>query len=336
MDLDGTGGGGDGGQTPKTFAGIEMEKLNAALVEATGQEGVTIDHFNQIPKLQQDLTQVQQEYQSYKTKIENTRRHPLAEQINKLHRDGATDDEISQLLRLSTMPLDQMSNEDRIKLQYQMQHPGLSSTDIDLLLKANLGDPNADGLEDAQRAAIKAKYSEAGIQAKVFLNDKKVKAGEPQSVLTAQENRRKDLEISQSWQRLSGHAVNSLDKLSWNFGDKDNPIQFDFPLPAGAQEVVRKMTSDFAISQYKNGNLTLNENDFESKTLPALQGFAQKAVMFRYGDQILANVAKHIQAEVTKRVVKANAGLGGGGQGGKAEAEELRKKMRDQYIKGSG
>jgi hypothetical protein len=267
----------------------------------------SLDDFQQLLGYKNKHTELQQKYEQLETQSQISPFHSdFSSEINRLLKDGASQEEVVQFVKLQSMDVEAMEDKNSIILAKKLALNGkLSDAQLEDWYSQTYGNPKQDDDEDpvplsgAQQVAI----IEAARAAKGSLNQMKVDSGEPASVANQRKMEQQFQTNHEWWNNVVGKTIASEQSrnLSFDLGGKNEDgtpksMDLDFPIPKDFQNLVHEQASLWAA---KNG-LKSTEADYAK-----VKDFSDRLFWGFLGPQVAEAIARNTHAKTTKTVTQA-------------------------------
>ena len=223
----------------EAYAGIKTEDLDKALVEATG------GHIKSAREIF-GLTKVKQEYENLsKTHAElmaKANQNPFANEkakaLNELYSKGATDAEINNWWKIQNLDFESMSPLQKIKEALRLDHPNLSSEELDSYIETQYGASNEEDLDSAAMARIKIESREADAK----LSGAKVKSNQTEKERQYAAQNREVEALAKSWGKVIDLRFGKQSNFSYEveIPGSEEKFNIDFELPEGTRNQIAK------------------------------------------------------------------------------------------------
>lgn len=299
-----------GGSNPEATANPD-ELFSQRLVEATGGQLNNLEDFNQFWGKANNYEALQAELNQLRAK---TQMSPFANEmvgtINDFFQKGGTMEEYYRLMDMQKIDPEQVQDLDAIRQQYRHQYPKMTSNQIDLLIKKDIGNFEGEKDEDTGQAVVDpmvtAEISRKGDQARAWIREQKQKLGTPEAAIRNQTEQAQVEGYKSAWKDLSTFALQGMDSISI-------PVEgfegLNFPIPEEFKQDLVQAVSAYAFQAQQSGQIPISSDKYESTIKPQLQEWAQRVVWMAHGPKIAEALAKHAVAQATKRAKLDASGL---------------------------
>lgn len=246
----------------KEIAGLEFEKLDAAVSEYTGGK---IDSFKRVKDLLEKASvveQLQNDMESWKQKAEtNPFADDLAKTFNELRKNGASDNDIKLFMEMQYVDIDSMSKIDIIKKGLQKEK-NLSKEAIESYMKSEYGGTT---LEEIQEGDLKHRFEIDSQKYGSLLQELKVNSAEPESLRQKKAAEAQRMRLAQTWDG----AMNALSKRGskLSLGTLEDGTEISIDLTKEEQQGLYQQV----VMQMANKGLPLTPENYNNHALPFLQ-----------------------------------------------------------------
>ncbi len=265
------------------YYGLGLKKDQAlAVFKAIDPE---LDDF---PKLREAI----QQNKEYRTKIQEYERSPvsyaneLVQELDSMYKEGATDDDVDNFLRVQRMDISKMQDLDAVKIQMKMEHPTMTDEMVEGMLQEEFGSLDYEEMTPYQKGklTIKAKTAKEAIakyKKEVKTSTVGVSRKQQQEAINAK---------AAQWLKVINVFLANIKEFPIPLALKDKKpfAQIKIALlPEFKQQLA------FQIAQF-----ALNSNLAMDKTAPPLiQDFIKRSMYFAFGDYIVEETIKHASDE---------------------------------------
>lgn len=233
---------------------------------------------------------------------------------NEFFAKGGTTDEYLRFLEVSRLDPEKMAPIDLVRHDYRDRYPQLSPEEIDAKIRKDIGawtpTKGEDGIETPVDTATSAELKVRAAEVAKKLADQKAKLATPVAALQAKDQEEREKQVVQGMQTLVNFAVKGVNKIPLKIADKDKEVfAFDFELPKEFAEEAMQAVLPLAVAAFKKGELSANQADFESKTLPVLQDWARSIAWMKHGQKLTELAIRDAIAKTRQEVAAKQAGM---------------------------
>jgi hypothetical protein len=301
---------------PEDVSDEDVSKLNAILEGASGGRLKSLEDIPGILGNAEKLPSLQARLGELQAKLEESPwASPLAKEVNDFLAKGGTPEQLHQMLSFGKMDLSNMQDIDAIREKIRFEKPFLGPDEIDALVKKDVGryweEKDGEGNLIAPDPAAKAELKLRGAEARKWLEEMAEKSKTPAQVVDSENARKQQEAIQTAFGKLTNHVASTLESVAMNVpvgGDKD-PFQHNFKLTDDQRSAIAPLVQGMAINAFKQGKLSLDVADFQTKSLPAMKKMFEQVAYTLYGPQITESAVKAALGVATVEAKKEERNL---------------------------
>jgi hypothetical protein len=299
-------------QIPEQIGEIPSDQFFSGMNSLTEGQVKDYQGFQELLGLRDKYSDLEKKNREYEAQSKiNPFASDLSKEINDMLGRGADQKELVHFLKLQSMDIDSMSDRDAILAVQRMELKGkLNDKDLEDWYDKTYGSPDEDEeLTGAQKYQIVMAAQEAKQKLQGFKKD----SGEPEAVRQSREREATFKSNYGFWHEVIEGTIAAKENLSLSVGigkdkeGKDIMLDYDFPIPAEAKQVILQESAKYAAS---NG-LGRNKESFEQ-----IQQFADRMLWAQYGKQIAENAVRNAKSLTTEEVLKQQHNVRTLNQGG--------------------
>jgi len=260
-------------QLPAEIAGIEMAKFQEALAEASGGAVKSHQDIQALLSERAKLIDLDSKYRELEAKSAiSPFADPLVEAINVFRRNGGTDDETEQFLKLQRIQLDSLSPKAAIltSMRFDKANTGLNEEQLLALYEDTYG------VDQEQSPVQQAREIQAANVAREKLAAMKVQQPAVMAQRQAQEQAMQ--QKSAEYSKLADFIVSKGKELPLTFKDNGEESGFNFPIPQD-EGFLKAVKEQLVLAAVNGGPLT-------QERVEDLNQAYQMFVWGKYGPQI--------------------------------------------------
>jgi len=301
-------------QYPEKIGELNLSDFESLLEEASGgsikQYGElkeALSAKDKYAELQGKLQELEQRSKLYEGGPQYA--NPLVQKLDEFYKNGVPDNQIEEFLAVQKMDVDNLGDVDVVKMLMKREYPALTSEDLDRLIEDQYGD-----LEDI--GGIKLKKD--ALDGRKKLAELKVNLSEPEHLRVQAASRKQAEERFNNWNRLTTTLYGKKETHEFNVDVGDEKHSVNFPIPNEFRGLLAAELARYA---------TTNEIPPTRDGLNALNDFAERSILFRYGKEIMATLFRDAAAKTKEGVLSKvhNIELTRSGDGG--QKKETQKKL---------
>jgi hypothetical protein len=315
-------------QIPERFGDVAFDTFNKALVEATGGAVQDFNSLKEVIAAKGRLSEMEQSFNTLKQQEEAFRGGPkyaneLVEKIDKMFKDGATEDSIQEFIKLQRMNVSEMDDESVLKTLYKKEFPQFTDDELDEMLK-----------EEFDGSSLKLK--KAAIEGRKKLEEMKVNIQEPENIRMQKIQGEQAKARFENWVKVNAAVWGKKESHSFDLQIGDASTKLNFALPIDTREHITLEVSKYAAQ---------NKIPATQEGLKHLQDVAERMLFFKHGKEILSTLFRDVSAKTKEEILSAMHNVssqdrGDGGNKGPvtkklSPAEEQRARILKEGMNGS-
>lgn len=270
----------------------------------------SLEDFNNVLSYQDKFSKLQQEYEQIKAQSQiSPFANDFTQEINRLVKDGASQEEVVHFIQLQQMDVDAMSDKQAIIMAKKLSLKGNQMTDAKLeqWYEQTYGNPLDEDDDEPKPLTAKQEMDiiEAGQSARQSLFQLKVDSGEPASVVRQRKAQQSFESSYQKWGEVISGSIGKQDVQQFTaelLGDANKDengnqkvLGIDYKIPEQTKNFIVQQTAQYAAQN----NLRFTEEDFGK-----VQNFAKWLMWGELGPQIYAAGIRDAYAKANQTVTK--------------------------------
>jgi len=277
-------------QLPEKIGELGREDFEKLLEEASGGTIKNFNDFKEVTNYRSERTELQNKLKEYEQISKLNEGGPkfaneLVQKLNDFYSNGVPEEQIYEFLRVQKMNVEELADMDVLRMKYNKEYPGLTDDDFEKLIDAEFGDLEGIGGLKMKKAAMVGRKE---------LAELKVSLSEPEhlrmqkTVQEQQENRFKN------WHTLLNATQGNKEQTQFKVPVGDDVHEINFAVPKEYRDLLSREMAKYA---------TMHNIPATKEGIAALDDFAQRSIMWKYGTEIMATLFRDVQATTKDQIL---------------------------------
>lgn len=312
---------------PEKFGNVAFVEFEKAIVEATGGTVKGFEDFKQVLASREKFSTLEKDYQTLKEQEQAFKGGPkyaneLSQKIDDMYRNGVSEDNIMDFIKLQRMDVNAMDDKDVMKNVFKREYPQFSDEELDQMIE-----------EEFDGSSLKLK--KAAIEGRKTLEQLKVNIQEPENVRMQKAQTEQLQARFTKWATVTDTVWGKKEQHTFDIEIGDDKSAFNFAVP----EETRKVLS-IELAKYA----TQHGIPATAEGFKALQEVGERMLLFKHGKEIMATLFRDVDAQTRSKILANvhNTNPAGRGDGGQkkdinlnlSEAELQKKRIAQEGMSG--